>query len=142
MYLRFFCLLSNLIFQFRHNAAKSAIRFGYYDQTAKRHPFLGAFGYLFTVFNCLYSIFNWEHKVELGLLLYSNCFGTVLRICKFFSFLRYEPPSAQKFWISSKNCLPYRSALALPTPPTARSCAMVAGRRTAISRRVLSLNTI
>ena len=75
-------------------------------------------------------------------LLYSNCCGTVLRICKFFSFLRYEPPSAQKFWISSKNCLPYRSALALPTPPTARSCAMVAGRRTAISRRVLSLNTI
>ena len=68
MYLRFFCLLSNLIFQFQHNATKSAIRFGYYDQTAKRHPFLGAFGYLFTVFSCLYNILSREHKVELGLM--------------------------------------------------------------------------
>ena len=67
MYLRFFCLLSNLIFQFQHNAAKSAIRFGYYDQTAKRHPFLDAFGYLFTAFGCLYSVLSREHKFELGL---------------------------------------------------------------------------
>lgn len=73
MYLRFFCLLSNLIFQFQHNATKLAIRFGYYDQTTKRHPFLGAFGYLFTVFIYLYSTFNREHKVELGLFYTINC---------------------------------------------------------------------
>ncbi len=59
---------SNLIFRFRHNATKSDLWFGYYDQTVKMHPFLGAFGYLFTVFTELYGIFRWEHKVELGLI--------------------------------------------------------------------------
>ena len=63
----FFFFHSNLIFYFRHYAIKAAIQIGYYDQTAKRHPFLGAFGYLYTVFAELYSLFRWEHKVELGL---------------------------------------------------------------------------
>ena len=46
-----------------------------------------------------------------------------------------------KSWITVRKSRPYRSALAEPTPLTARSSVVVRGREIAISRRVLSENT-